>query len=113
MDSSVAAYQFQNEENDLNLTMMEDFLSFVISCTVQSIDGISDREQIQEWAKNLPVALKGEIEDAISKVHDWGTDFTYSVTCQSDDCDHTRNISTLLNPITFFMTPSKSEESVS
>lgn len=113
MDSSVAAYQFQNADNNLDLTMMEDFLSFIISCSVQSIDGVTDRDQIQEWAKNLPVKLKDEIETAMSKVKTWGTDFTYSVTCKTEGCGHSRNISTLLNPITFFMTPSKSEEPVS
>lgn len=113
MDSSVAAYQFQNEENNIDLTKMEDFLSFLISCTVQRVDAVTNREHIQEWAKGLPVSIKEEIEDATSKVKKWGTDFSYTVICQNETCKHSRNISTMLNPITFFMTPSKSEESAS
>lgn len=108
MDSSVAAYQFQNEDNSRDLNYVEEFLSFIISCTVMEVDGITDEILIREWAKELPVHLKDEIETVSAKFIEWGTDFTYTVVCK--DCSHERNISTLLNPITFFMTPSKSEE---
>ena len=105
MDSSVAAYQFQNEDNTRDLTVAEEFLSFIMSCTVMSVDDITDINLIQEWAKVLPVQLKEEMEAATAKLATWGTDFSYTVSC--DECGHSRNISTLLNPITFFMTPSK------
>jgi len=88
-------------------------LSFLISCTVQRVDDVTDRDFIQEWAKSLPVIVKDEIEVALSKVNKWGTDFTYTVVCKEETCKHSRNISTMLNPITFFMTPSKSEEPAS
>ncbi len=107
MASSVAAYQFQNDEKNLDLNKIEEFLSFLIACTVKKIDGITDKTMIQEWAKILPVELKREIEDTTSKVKEYGTDFSYTVECQLETCNHSRNISTLLNPITFFMTPSE------
>lgn len=107
MDSSVAALQFQNEDKTLDLTYIEEFVSFILACTVLSVDDIQDRDLIEEWAKALPINLKGEIDKNTNALNDWGTDFSYTVVCKNDDCDHERNVSTLLNPITFFMKPSK------
>lgn len=110
MDSAVAALQFQNEEKNINLDFVEDFVTFMLSCSVISVDGVTNREQIEEWAKNLPTGLKKELDTATEKLSDWGADFNYTITCEVPSCEHERNISTLLNPITFFMTPSESEE---
>lgn len=107
MDSSVAALQFQNEDKTLDLTYIEEFVSFILSCTVLSVDDIQDRDLIKEWAKALPINLKGEIDKNTNALNDWGTDFSYNVVCKNDGCDHERNVSTLLNPITFFMKPSE------
>lgn len=107
MDSSVAALQFQNEDKTLDLTYIEEFVSFILACTVLSVDDIHERDLIEEWAKALPINLKGEIDKNTNALNDWGTDFSYTVVCKNDDCDHERNVSTLLNPITFFMKPSR------
>jgi hypothetical protein len=110
MDSAVAALKFQNEDNDLNLNILEEFVSFMLSCSVLSVDEYTDRKMIDEWAKSLPIEIKRELDNLVGKFITWGTDFTYTVTCKNENCGHERNISTLLNPITFFMTPSGSEE---
>ncbi len=108
-DSAVAVYQFQNNNNDLDLTAVEEFVAFMLASTILSVDGITNWEMICEWAKELPLDLKHEMEETINKLNVWGTDFTYNIVCQNNECSHERNISTLLNPITFFMKPSKSE----
>jgi len=107
MDSAVATYQFQNQTNSLDLTVLEEFISFMIASTILSVDDVTDWDMICEWANKLPLSLKREIEERSKEFIVWGTDFTYNVKCQSDDCTHERNISTLLNPITFFMIPSE------
>jgi len=107
ISSAVAAQQFQNNEKTLDLNTLEDYIAFVIAASVQQVDDITDWDMIAEWAKNLPIELKNEIEAQNSQLIEWGTDFTYVVKCPEEECDHERNISTLLNPITFFMTPSK------
>ena len=113
MESNVAANQFQNEKNDRNLEEVEEFMALIISCTVKEVDGITDEQMIREWAKDLPVVYKEEIRKATRELATWGTEFDYTVTCEEESCGHQRNIKTLLNPITFFMTPSESEEPVS
>lgn len=110
MDSAVATHQFQNETNTLDLNGIEEFVSFMIASTILQVDDITDWDMICEWAKVLPLELKREMEKCVGALKMWGTDFTYNVKCQNEGCDHERNINTLLNPITFFMTPSGSEE---
>lgn len=110
MDTSVAVLQFQNNENNINLDNVEEFLSFILASTVASVDGINNREQIDEWAKALPIGLKREIDGFANTFEKWGTDFSYIIKCKNEKCGHEQNISTLLNPINFFMTPSEQEE---
>ena len=110
MDSAVATHQFQNKERDIDLTVIEEFISFMIASTILSVDNETDWDMICEWATVLPLKLKRELEEKTKTLMSWGTDFTYIVKCLDEKCDHEHNISTLLNPITFFMTPSESEE---
>jgi hypothetical protein len=107
MDSSVIIYQFQNNKMDLDLTAVDDFVALMLSSTVLEIDGISDEKLIIEWAKQLPLPLKREYEEKLRELSVWGTDFNYLVECPEENCKHKMNVNTHLNPITFFMTPSK------
>jgi hypothetical protein len=110
MINAITIQQFQNEDRTLDLTVMEEVISFIIASSVLEVDGVTEWDHIVEWVLALPVTIKKELQDATYDLKKWGTDFDYMVKCQVDDCDHERNISTLLNPITFFMTPSRSEE---
>ena len=107
MSSAVTSLQFQNDDKSLNLDNIEEFVSFLLSVRILSIDGIVDHALISEWVTALPRVYKKEIDDAIDIILDWGTDFTYTVVCPESNCDHTTDVTTLLNPITFFMTPSE------
>jgi hypothetical protein len=108
MDSAVATFQFQNNTQTMNLTVVDEFISFMIASAILSIDGITNHDMICEWAKELPIEFKHELETKL-QFKEWGTSFDYMVKCQNETCEHERNINTLLNPITFFMMPSKLE----
>lgn len=104
MDTSVLAYQFQNEGINDDIQKAEEYITFVISSTVKEVDGITDHNNIYEWAKLLPIKLKNELQDHLAKVPEWGVDFSYTIECP--ECGDAQNASTLLNPISFFMEPS-------
>lgn len=106
MSSAVAVQQFQNDTNTLDLNTLEEYVAFMIASSILSVDDITDWDMICEWSKKLPVPMKEKLEEATVKFSPWGTDFTYNVVCKEEDCGYERNISALLNPITFFMTPS-------
>jgi hypothetical protein len=107
MDVSVAALQFQNDAKSINLDNLEEFASFLLAAQISKIDDIVDQEMINGWVTVLPRAFKEEIDDRLVSMVDWGTDFTYTVVCKNSTCGHTNDVTTLLNPITFFMKPSK------
>jgi hypothetical protein len=107
MDSAVATLQFQNADKTLVLNDMEEFISFVFASQILRVEDTTDPDMISEWVTQLPRSLKEEIDDKLSKMVDWGTDFNYTVKCTNEGCDSETNIKTQLNPITFFMTPSE------
>lgn len=107
MSNAIAVLQTQNEDlvNDLNKA--EDYVSFVIAATVQEIDGHSDKDDIIEWAKRIPIKLKEEISSKIGEQGEFGTNFEYNLECP--ECGDVRHSDALLNPITFFTIPSSRE----
>lgn len=107
-DSAVMAFQYQNEDFDRDLDKVGEYISFLIASSIQSVDGVTDQEQITEWVKSIPISLKDEINKKMEAMKTWGTDFNYQIKCST--CGHERNASALLNPITFFMKPSELEE---
>jgi hypothetical protein len=108
LDSAVMAFKYQNEDFTEDLTKVEEYVSFLLASRIKKVDDITDLDFIYEWVQKLPVMLKNELNDASADIVEWGTTFDYDTTCE--DCEHVRNINTLLNPINFFMTPSESEE---
>lgn len=108
LDSAVLAFKYQNEDFSADLTKVEEYVSFLLASRIKSVDDVIDPDFIYEWVQKLPVGLKNEINDVAENIAAWGTTFDYDTTCE--DCEHVRNINTLLNPINFFMIPSGSEE---
>ena len=112
MNAAILSYQFQNEDFTQDLDKAEDYVVFILTACIDSVvsDGerIKNKAHIEEWAKNLPIKLKDELAQKMQGVSNWGTDFSYNLTCP--DCRHTWNGSTLLNPITFFIAPSDQVE---
>lgn len=105
LDSAVMAFKFQNEDLSADLSKVEDYIAFLLTSRIQAVNDIRDIDLIEEWVRKLPVKLKNELNDKAEKITKWGTDFNYNVDCGT--CGHTRNINTLLNPINFFIIPSK------
>lgn len=67
---------------------------------VDSVDGITDRDQIWEWLDQLNIGWIKMIQKAVEKSGDWGPDTTFNATCK--DCNQPIQIEIPLNPVTFF-----------
>jgi hypothetical protein len=104
--NGVIALQTQDSEINTNLDAAEDYVSFVISACIDSIDGHSIKADIVDWAKKLPISLKDEISNHMEKQGSFGTKFDYNIVCP--DCELKREGDAMLNPITFFTIPSES-----
>jgi len=68
---------------------------------IQSVDGITDWKQIEEWISSIPLSWKRQIEATAQRVTEWGMDFDVTQVCQ--DCGEEVNISVSANPVGFFM----------
>ena len=84
---------------------IEEFITMTLASVIESIDGIDDVEQIREWCEKLPVALKDKLSDKLESQTDWGTKFEYTVKCF--DCDKDLDVTASMNPVGFFMLPSR------
>lgn len=115
----VEMYQFRAEqdaifsnvtEDDLNVDdalkkAIEDYVTMTIASVVESVDGITNRAQILEWCKELPVELKNKLSDKLENQSEWGTKFEYKVKCY--DCKKDLDLTASLNPVGFFTLPSR------
>jgi len=74
---------------------------------IKSVDGVTNREQIKEWLDQSPVALKSDLSTKVALINEWGIEFDYDAPC--DACGYVDAVKTTMNPIGFFMLPSKVE----
>lgn len=93
------ADRIQNDEINTS-EEAEEYITFMIGASIESVDGIDDRELISEWIKNLSVKLKDEITAHIASLPEWGVDFTHTIKCKK--CKSTDKTSSAINPIAFF-----------
>lgn len=81
---------------ELQLKMLESTVKLV-----KSVDGITDKEKIEEWCKSIPTTWFTKLTDAIVVGNNWGPQSSYQITCL--DCQSELAIDIPLNPITFFL----------
>ena len=67
---------------------------------IHDIDGITDREQIEEWIRTVPVTYINRIADKVDQLNKWGPQVTTKLVCR--DCSSEMEIDIPLNPINFF-----------
>ena len=67
---------------------------------IQSVDGIDDVNLIYEWMRDLPISYIKMIREKVSAVSDWGVSYKQHIKCR--DCGEEVEISTPINPVTFF-----------
>jgi hypothetical protein len=75
-------------------------LVFNLTSVIDSVDGITDKGQIEEWIKALSTPYHNRITEAIERTNEWGP--AQSTTLKCRDCGETMPIELPLNPISFF-----------
>ena len=95
-------YQTALEENNNDITpekLATDVLNS-ISSMIEEVDGITDKKMINEWLTVMPPIIIEEIKKYVTDASDWGADYTSKAKCE--DCGKEIDISSEINPITFF-----------
>lgn len=83
-----------------NSDLVEKAIIRDLMAVIKSVDDISDRAMIDEWARQLPKSNCNEILEAIKIASDWGFNLNVDLVCK--DCSGKYVHELELNPINFF-----------
>ncbi len=92
-------YQSFSKEGATNEELAIQVMDTTVSL-VQSVDGIDDRQMIQEWVQQIPAGFANTIGDRIGEISTWGPDLITKVKCR--DCGEDTEVELSLNPMHFF-----------
>lgn len=69
--------------------------------SIQSVDGISDKQMIREWATTLSTKTINSILNQVAKANStWGIDMNIDVACKY--CGENMEVALPINPVSFF-----------
>ena len=89
----------KSEEANTLIAIQQNIMKVLIDM-IESVDGITDRQQIAEWVVALPAGWIRFLSDSIDKVSDWGVEFKVEVECK--DCGAKMMMPFSANPVSFF-----------
>lgn len=90
---------FNNEE--LTPQRLSEIFMDAIGDMIESVDDVTDKDQIKEWLGQLAAGWVREISEVIAVVSDWGANFKVTLQCQ--DCGEKMELEISTNPLTFFI----------
>lgn len=96
----IKLFQMNAGKKELTPDDVKKNIIFNLVSLIESVDGISDRALIEEWAKGLTAPMQNRITDVIEKMNDWGPSNTTKLKCK--DCGTEMDVELPLNPISFF-----------
>lgn len=96
----IKLFQMNAGKKELTPDNVKKNIIFNLVSLVESVDGITDRALIEEWARKLTTPQQNKITDIIDVMNDWGPASTTKLTCK--DCGTVMDVELPLNPISFF-----------
>lgn len=92
----------KKNENKKEITVddqKENLISMLLG-VVRSVNGITDRDKIDEWARNISQPMINLIGQKIDTLSDWGPDLKWK--CKCPDCNTEFSVEIPINPVSFF-----------
>jgi hypothetical protein len=83
---------------------MADFIIDTLLSVIKSVNGVTNKEHIREWALACEAPVIDEMQEYIQVANDWGTSKEYEFKCKK--CSYESKTEIPLNPIHFFTVPS-------
>lgn len=96
----IKLYQMNAGKTELTPDDIKANIIFNLVNLIESVDGITDRKLIEEWARSLTTPQQNRITDVIETMNEWGPASTTSLKCK--DCGEQMDVELPLNPISFF-----------
>lgn len=102
-DEFIKVLQRSNQEFD-SAEKVSSWLDASFAAVIRSVDNVKDKALIMEWLRELPLNVKEELSNEMERVNQWGVEFDFEIKCEK--CGTPDNLSTSLNPTSFFTLPS-------
>jgi hypothetical protein len=99
-DHMIKLFQMNLGKTEYSAEDTKKNLVFNLTSVIDSVDGITDKGQIEEWIRALSTPFHNRITEAIERTNGWGPAQTTTLQCR--DCGEEMPIELPLNPISFF-----------
>jgi hypothetical protein len=96
----IKLFQLNAGKTELSNDDMKENITFNLVQLIESVDGVTDKSNIEEWVKSITTLMQNRITDVIEKMNDWGPSSTVKVKCR--DCGEEMRVELPLNPVSFF-----------
>ncbi len=96
----LTSFEMQRMSSEDHFKAGQEQLLNIVTDTISSVDGHSDRAMIREWVRELPAGWLDQISSATQTFSTWGPSTQWTTTCK--DCGAEMTIEVPLNPIAFF-----------
>lgn len=90
----------QPQSRDYTEEEVEVELIRLATTQIYSVDGITDRDAILEWAAMIPASAMRAVRKKIEGLEKWGINYKFGITCS--DCKQPVEAEVPLNPVSFF-----------
>lgn len=91
----------ENEnKQDITVEDQQKNLVMLLIGVIESVNGITDREQIKQWIAAIPATVVNKIAARMDNLNDWGSDLMSEVVCR--DCGQKFGVEIPINPVSFF-----------
>jgi len=99
-DHMIKLFQMNSGKDEFTAEDIKKNVVFNLVSLIESVDGITDKRQIEEWVSSITTPYQNRITEVIEKTNDWGPEQTTKIICK--DCKHDMPVELPLNPISFF-----------
>jgi len=99
-DHMIKLFQMNTGKKEFTADDIKKNVVFNLTSLIESVDGITDKKQIEEWVSGITTPYQNRITDTIEKTNEWGPNQNVDLKCK--DCGNTFNVELPLNPISFF-----------
>lgn len=99
-DHMIKLFQMNMNKTEYSPDDVKKNLVFNLVSLIESVDGITNKKQIEEWVSAVSAPYHNRISETIEKTNEWGPAQSTTLVCK--DCGETMNVELPLNPISFF-----------
>lgn len=96
----IQLYHMNIGKTELTTEDLKRNIVFNLANVIESIDGTTDRKEIEEWVASAPTPYHNRITEVIEKTNQWGPASSAKLVCK--DCGHEMDVDLPLNPVNFF-----------